>query len=144
MLEGALDLVYNKYLDIFPPSTSATLHQSTRSVTLSNLSVFLAWPSWTSPGSNGKALAKQQRHKVKAKASKKYYCEVCELACTKKYEFERHNVSRRHLNNVKKANSGVVKNYRCEICSYACTKPIYLEMHKAGKRHLQRVAKAST
>ena len=38
MLEGALDLVYNKDLDIFPTSTSATLHQSTKSVTLSNLS----------------------------------------------------------------------------------------------------------
>ena len=51
MLEGALDLVYSKDLDIFPTSNSATLHQLTRSVTLSNLSVFLSWPSWTSPGS---------------------------------------------------------------------------------------------
>ena len=59
MLKGALDLVYNTDFDIFPSSTSATLHQSTRSVTFSNLSVLLpglvqdrpAWgpKGWRSP-----------------------------------------------------------------------------------------------
>jgi len=94
--------------------------------------------------SHDKALAKGQRHSAKAKASRRYYCDVCELECTKKYEFERHNASRRHLNNVEKAKSGVVKKYRCDVCSYSCTKPSHLETHKLGKRHRQRVAEAST
>ncbi len=90
-----------------------------------------------------KLLANGQRHAAKVKASKKFYCEICGCACTSKWEFERHNTSRRHLNNVKKANSGVVKAYRCDVCSYSFTVAPSLERHQAGKRHLERVAKAS-
>lgn len=94
--------------------------------------------------SHDKALAKGRRYLVKAKASRKYYCDICELACTKLYEFERHNASRRRLSNVAKAKSGLVKKYRCAVCSYSCTKPSHLETHKLGKRHLQRVAEAES
>ncbi len=41
-------------------------------------------------------------------------CDVCELACTKAYDLEKHNVSCRHLRNVEEAKSGVVKDYRCD------------------------------
>lgn len=45
MLEGALDLVYNKDLDIFPTSTSAKLHQPTGSVTILDFSLAVCQPS---------------------------------------------------------------------------------------------------
>lgn len=94
--------------------------------------------------SHDKSLARGTRYSLKAKASRKYYCDVCELECTKKYDLERHHASRRHLNNVAKAKSGVVKKYRCDVCSYSCTKPSHLETHKLGKRHRQRVAEAGS
>ena len=94
--------------------------------------------------SHDKYLAKGQRHSANAKASRTDYCDVCELACSKKFEFERHNASSRHLKNVEKAKLGVVKKYRCDVCSYSCPKPSHLKTHKLGKRHRQRVAEAST
>ena len=67
--------------------------------------------------SHDKHLAKQQRYSANAKASRRCYCDVCELACSKKSVFERHKASSRHLRNVEKANLGVVKEYRCDVCS---------------------------
>lgn len=94
--------------------------------------------------SRDKVQAKQHRYEGKAKASKKYYCTICEHACAKPYEFARHNRSARHLNNVAKAKLGVVKKYRCDVCSYSCAKRSHLESHILGKRHLQRVAGADS
>lgn len=97
-----------------------------------------------SENSHDKVLAKGRRYSAKAKASKKYYCDVCELECTKKYECERHNASRRHLSNIAKAKSGVVKKYRCDICSYSCLKQSRLKTHKLGERHRQRLAETES
>jgi hypothetical protein len=88
--------------------------------------------------------AKRVRYVAKRKAEKKYFCDVCQLACSKPFEFARHNASKRHLNNVAKAEQGVVKKYHCAVCDYSCVKPSHLEMHNLGKRHLERVREAES
>jgi rubrerythrin len=93
--------------------------------------------------SHDKFLAKQRRFDEKRKESKQYFCAVCNVTCTKQWELDRHNGSRRHLKNVAQANAGVVKNYRCEVCNYSCIKPSHLDMHNRGMRHKERVAKAT-
>lgn len=86
----------------------------------------------------------QQRYNVKARASKKWSCTTCETACRKQYEFDRHNASERHLNNVAKATPGIVKKYYCAVCKYSAAKASHVETHNAGKRHLERVAEAES
>lgn len=50
--------------------------------------------------------------------SKEFYCEVCQRACAKKSELDKHNKSKRHLNKVKEQESGIVRKYQCEYCVY--------------------------
>jgi hypothetical protein len=87
---------------------------------------------------------KQERFSAEWKASKKYYCTICKVPCSKKFDLERHNRSKRHLSNVAKADLGVVKKYRCDLCPYSCAKSSHMEIHNRGERHLQRVAAAES
>ena len=94
--------------------------------------------------SHDKSLAKQRRFDEKRKESKQYFCEVCQVACTKQYELDRHNASSNHLKKVAKANAGIVgSKYRCDICGVDCHKLSHYTKHINGTRHKQRAAKAA-
>ncbi|KAF4986302.1 hypothetical protein FDECE_16023 [Fusarium decemcellulare] len=83
------------------------------------------------------------RSAAKVKESKKYSCTMCGVSCSTPWELKRHNDSRRHKRNVKKAALGVTKPYRCDICGYATEVLGSLTRHLAGKLHLKRAAKAA-
>lgn len=91
-----------------------------------------------------KVIAKYERWQTKAKASRKFHCDLCGVTCAKRSEFERHNQTRRHKGNVRDAAAGKVRKYHCAVCEYSFYKPCELKKHLLGKLHLQRAAKAQS
>lgn len=87
--------------------------------------------------------AKQAAYVARRKTSKLYYCAVCRLACSKPYEFARHNRSSRHLKRVKEFNAGVARPYSCDVCGYAGKTQTALDRHKTSEIHHKRVARAA-
>jgi hypothetical protein len=90
--------------------------------------------------SRDKSIAKQRRYEAKHKAAKTFWCEICEKACSKPYEWDRHLRSTNHRNRQAKADASIELPYRCEICLHSCAKPSQLESHCQGQRHKERVA----
>ena len=95
---------------------------------------------YNQPSGHGKATKMRQEHK--RHASKKYYCQVCEVAFTKPFHQNKHNLTLRHLKKVREAAAGVVKRFRCEICEHSMSYPADLRKHNKTQRHLDKVAKA--
>jgi len=89
-----------------------------------------------------KGKAKVERFSKNTKASRKYYCEVCQVACDRPNHLERHKTTPRHLKKVAEATAGVVKKYQCKVCGPACSYDYLseLEKHNRGQRHLERAA----
>jgi hypothetical protein len=56
------------------------------------------------------------------KGQQKYYCEKCDFSCSKKYSWERHTLTRKHLEVTQVTHLGQKKgkkeqnNYHCEYC----------------------------
>jgi hypothetical protein len=101
-----------------------------------------------------------QRHEKKVKASKKFYCSTCEVACANQWELNRHDGSERHLLKVSgpkklpdknradqerwKIETKASKRFYCSTCEVACTCQWELTRHNGSKRHLQKVAAAES
>lgn len=89
-----------------------------------------------------KVKANRDTSAAKVKSSGKYFCATCNVYCSKPWELERHNKSRRHLTRVKKTKAGRIK-YHCALCGYSRMRPCELERHQAGKIHKAKAAAAA-
>ncbi|KAJ6282620.1 hypothetical protein J3E71DRAFT_240182 [Bipolaris maydis] len=90
---------------------------------------------------HGKSKAKEQRRVDKAKSSKKHYCDVCELACVKVQDLEKHLKTPRHLKAVADRDAGIVKRFRCKPCNKNFPFASALAKHDRCERHKKLVAK---
>ncbi len=79
----------------------------------------------------------ERRWSAKAWASDDHNCQLCGVRCTNQYTRTRHEDSRRHKVNVKRA---ALLVHRCEICNKGFTKPCHLKRHRTGQRHQEKVA----
>jgi hypothetical protein len=77
------------------------------------------------------------------KVVKSFYCEKCDYKCCRKYDFNKHNLTRRHLTVTKgdvllseKSEKVVNKNLTCENCnkSYVSRNGIWLHKKKCIKK----------
>ena len=94
------------------------------------------------PNSNAKAKKKANEDEVKA--SKKYYCKVCDIACSRPSQLVRHRTTARHKDMVAQAAAGIVKRFRCKVCKYGTNLRGDMERHMLKDRHRAKVAKAES
>jgi hypothetical protein len=63
-----------------------------------------------------KVKANYDKSAAEAKAKKTYYCDVCNLACEKPKDLDKHNKSKRHLRLVQEHEAGTVRRWYCKLC----------------------------
>lgn len=73
--------------------------------------------------------------------SRKYFCYTCGVPCSGPYEFDRHEKSRHHLQNVAAVAAGK-KNWPCSVCNKWFHSEDNLDRHREGPNHLAAVARA--
>ncbi|OAL35812.1 hypothetical protein AYO20_04962 [Fonsecaea nubica] len=98
-----------------------------------------------------------QRHKVKAREEKRFYCNVCHVAFTNSTNLRNHLATKRHENKVKDAKGTpryisptmkiqnrikAQKRHYCELCDFAAPTPFALKKHIDGKAHKKKLALA--
>lgn len=84
-----------------------------------------------------KSRATDAKCRAKAKASKKWSCDVCNIAFGIEKAFISHNNSIRHLKLVEERAAGIVRRWFCDICQIGFTQQRTLADHKTSKRHVK-------
>ena len=71
-----------------------------------------------------------------------YYCEICDYTCYHKCNYNRHLLTKKHLNettrtdNVKTEHKNI---YICSICNFECSKKSNYNIHLSSKKHIQNM-----
>ena len=53
---------------------------------------------------------------ISANSAKKYECDICNVICSKKNDYERHVLTNKHIGNVQGNKNSAIKDYTCELC----------------------------
>ena len=80
--------------------------------------------------------------------NKIFYCELCDYKCSKKYNFEKHKTTGKHLSmwkssqkELKVAEKVAIKEYFCYLCSYNTEKIYNYKKHLSSKKHMDKESK---
>ena len=76
------------------------------------------------------------------KSRKMYECKICNYISSRKWDFDKHNLSAKHIKTLNSGNSEIngnekfPMNYECKVCKYITWHKSDFTKHNATKRHI--------